>query len=1145
MRLTILAFVLLLLTLTARSATFVVTNNADSGPATLREALTLAAANGSTDRDFISFNLPVTTQAGRTIILLSQLPAVPANVTIDGSTQPGANLGISTSKVIIETAFTDRNSFYAFRVAGVENIEIYGLCIRNGTSGLNRDTRRGIIINASRNVRIGAAGKGNVIYGFKAPVSTNVAEIPGSYASYIENLSVKANFFSIEPDGTTYASLSNSPLELNHVYGQVEVGGTPAEGNLLATGVRVFQLNDSDSPDPADAPYTLPAVITLQNNKVGVDYNVTRMLDAAKGIAVESFNPGGKNTVIVEDNVISAEERGLHIVNIGGPVDIRRNYMGTDKTLTRSFPRIGSGIMIYVSDNVRIGSDSPADANYIGHCKPLLVLPYSTVAVNKNSFFCTMAGYPMHYLSGTRTYPKVEILSVGADAVSGKATPNSVIELFYSDDCGTCSPKTYFGTTTTEADGTWTYRGPITGTVIASATLNNATSEFTRVAIDVSNMVISNTCDNTGAIRGVVPISATAWQWVDESGNVLTTSTELLNVPPGKYKFQVSNGNCTTETPLIQVLPGFLMNPLTVDIVNPSCGVANGSISNLSVINNTGSPVSYSWKDANGNEVATTIDLSNVNSGTYTLYISTATGNCFETYGPTVLTNSNGPAINETGLTVSPSVCNGNTGSIRGITATGAGALTYTWKNEFGTTVSAARELLNAPGGTYTLEVRDASSCPAVISSTFTIPETNAVIIGDAGAVSPASCTQDDGSISGITATGATRYQWFESSGNPLPGSTDIDLYNVPPGSYYLVASNSTCSRRSKLYTVQRTQNTTDYGQPLIELKHPSCGLNNGSVRLTFTGTLPAGYRWEDKSTGLPIGSNTPSLESLDMGVYRLYVTNANSCERLFAEYTLTREPELNLLVNDLTIRSDNCGLSEGAITGIRASGKDPISYHWTNEQGQVLSRQPDLTGLGEGLYKLHITDGTGCERSVTYNIRNNTQTIPDPDIADIELCSAGPAFLLVANVSADYGYKLYESAASTRPLDVQSSGRFIVDVQEERSFYVSQFLGTCESNRREVKIRLGTAAVKIPKAFSPNGDGQNDTWILKGIENYPRPDVQIFNRYGEKIYSSISYSTPFDGNHRGSPLPVGTYYYIIRLSSDCRNITGNLVIIR
>lgn len=86
---------------------------------------------------------------------------------------------------------------------------------------------------------------------------------------------------------------------------------------------------------------------------------------------------------------------------------------------------------------------------------------------------------------------------------------------------------------------------------------------------------------------------------------------------------------------------------------------------------------------------------------------------------------------------------------------------------------------------------------------------------------------------------------------------------------------------------------------------------------------------------------------------------------------------------------------------------------------------------------------------------------------------------------------------------------------------------------------------IEPANAFSPNGDGINDVWTIKYIETYPTVDVNIFNRYGEKIFFSQGYSIPFDGNYKGNPLPVGTYYYMINPKNGKKTITGSLTLIR
>jgi gliding motility-associated-like protein len=63
---------------------------------------------------------------------------------------------------------------------------------------------------------------------------------------------------------------------------------------------------------------------------------------------------------------------------------------------------------------------------------------------------------------------------------------------------------------------------------------------------------------------------------------------------------------------------------------------------------------------------------------------------------------------------------------------------------------------------------------------------------------------------------------------------------------------------------------------------------------------------------------------------------------------------------------------------------------------------------------------------------------------------------------------------------------------------------------------------------ITPNGDGHNDTWKINGLKNCPDCLVEIYNRWGQKIFSSVGYEKEWDGTYNDEVLPVGTYYYIV-----------------
>ncbi|AUC83045.1 gliding motility-associated C-terminal domain-containing protein [Lacinutrix sp. Bg11-31] len=79
---------------------------------------------------------------------------------------------------------------------------------------------------------------------------------------------------------------------------------------------------------------------------------------------------------------------------------------------------------------------------------------------------------------------------------------------------------------------------------------------------------------------------------------------------------------------------------------------------------------------------------------------------------------------------------------------------------------------------------------------------------------------------------------------------------------------------------------------------------------------------------------------------------------------------------------------------------------------------------------------------------------------------------------------------------------------------------------------------LKISQGVSPNNDGDNDTFIINCIEDYPINNVKIFNRYGKLVFETNNYKNNWNGiPNKGVPksntrLPVGTYYYVITINA-------------
>jgi gliding motility-associated-like protein len=87
--------------------------------------------------------------------------------------------------------------------------------------------------------------------------------------------------------------------------------------------------------------------------------------------------------------------------------------------------------------------------------------------------------------------------------------------------------------------------------------------------------------------------------------------------------------------------------------------------------------------------------------------------------------------------------------------------------------------------------------------------------------------------------------------------------------------------------------------------------------------------------------------------------------------------------------------------------------------------------------------------------------------------------------------------------------------------------------------------SIVIPSAFTPNGDGINDLWNIKYLNDYARSTLDVFNRYGQLVFHSVGYSKPWNGTNNGGQLPPGVYYYMIDLKNGAKKISGEVTVIK
>lgn len=1173
--------IILFLVLTANiafSEVFIVTSKEDSGPGTLRQALLDAAANGKTTNDEIRFNLPVNGDDinDRTIRLRSQLPVVTSKVMIDGSTQPSPVLGVSGARVIIEREFP--NQFYSGLIISnssiyneeTTDVEIYGLYIRGfanitSLSNVNTSQGSGIVIEyAVNNITIGKPGKGNVICG-----SVNGIVIRNTSGYYVQTQSIRtikiqSNFIGVMDNGssvnTNFTGINAADL-YEH---SLTIGGDNAgEGNVIAgngTDISVNRTYYNSS---------FKSIITINGNKIGTDQTGTMDYKGlpifSQSSAVEMYgikvNAQYADLNIFKNVVSGHQSAGIAIANadfmIGG------NYIGTSSNGTGQLANT-VGIRIETGAQGKIGGSAAADPNYIGYNTfGIDVMSNRTVTITRNSIYCNERFGIGEATGASQAF--IQVLKQRNNYISGKTNPNAEVELFYSDNCaGSCQGKTYISTVRADNSGRWQYNGALTGHVVGTASLNSyVTSMFSTAALlQGEEEVEPVTCKGGGSITIREPREGVTFEWYKLETNgaavripVSATTQQITNLEVGTFELRISDG-CKTIPKTFSITDQILIKPV-ITPPSPGCGQTQFSFS-VNSYRGKGF-ISYTWYNASNQMVASGSQVV-LPQGTYKVKAADEAG-CELYSDPVTIARKPAPVINLSAMRSSPAKCGIADGSIKGITISDqTGNLSYKWYaydlQNYPTYLGQAIgvntiDLENVMGGTYILEVTDQGQCSPVYSSPLTIGIIQSVFI-NGGAITPTTCHNPNGKIMNITLTQANSYIMYDPAGAILkqgsysPGNV-LDFEDLPSGTYRLVATNANCSN-TQTYVVYETPlpnfNITSSPPPV----KTTCGLNNGSIRIVFQGGSPSRWEWSDQSNQILTGTMT-ELKDLAPGTYKYTAYDGNNCPQ---EFTFTVGAVDILTINKSAYQpiDDYCQLGRGSITGIIAQGGlGTHKYKWVDADDKVVGNTSDLKNVPEGQYKLIVTDQSGCGYAETevFTLRNNTVSLNDPviDQNGLNVCYTSDILVRVTNVE-EGSYKLFQSSDHMSLMEENTKGIFVIKAAKSADYFIQRKLGECETDLIPFHIEVTNDNLEIANTMTPNGDGKNDIWTLKGLPDHPKITIQLYSRDGQLVYESIGpYNRPFDGYFRGAPLPAGVYYYRIDLKADCKPLSGSLTLLR
>jgi gliding motility-associated-like protein len=245
---------------------------------------------------------------------------------------------------------------------------------------------------------------------------------------------------------------------------------------------------------------------------------------------------------------------------------------------------------------------------------------------------------------------------------------------------------------------------------------------------------------------------------------------------------------------------------------------------------------------------------------------------------------------------------------------------------------------------------------------------------------------------------------------------------------------------------------------------------------------------------------------------YTVTATNTTGSTTASVVITVNAALLLSATKTDIT----EFGASTGTLTATGTGGTGPYEYKIGTGAYQTSG---SFTGLPAGTYTVTVKDANGINSTTTV-------TINQPAALQISLdtkrnITAGNAASGLLKVFASGGTGPYTYSINNGPF--QASGQFENLVAGKYKVNVKDANGTLS----EIEVEI--EGISVANVFTPNGDGVNDFFIIKGTENYDFADLTIFNRWGSEIYHSNKYDNTWDG----SGLNPGTYFFVIKLKKD------------
>ncbi|WP_258100483.1 PKD domain-containing protein [Marinoscillum pacificum] len=461
--------------------------------------------------------------------------------------------------------------------------------------------------------------------------------------------------------------------------------------------------------------------------------------------------------------------------------------------------------------------------------------------------------------------------------------------------------------------------------------------------------------------------------------------------------------------------------------------------------------------------------------------------------------------------------------------------LSYLWNfgdGESSDVVSPSHDFEAAGLYEVTLTIENESGCNSEVSKTIRVAPMPVVAFEMEDV-----CLEESVSFVNYStvASGSLEYLWLFDDGNQSTEFGPDHIY-VEDGKYAVsltATSNHGC-------VVELTEEVVIHPLPVPDfVAEAVCdgfmtyfidqsSINSGSIE---------SYLWDFGDQSNSILPN-PEHQYLNPGSYDavLKLTSEFGCKRDTTKEVIIYDfPVANFSVENVCFGFEITAENSSQI----ANGS--MTYHWDFGDGQTsTSKDPSYLYDAPGFYDITLTatSGNNCIDVITRTVE--IYATPEVSAGEDTSVSQGYTVQLVAEGGVRYSWYPLEGLDHSNVFNPIARPLTTTDYEVT----VTDQFGCRNKDTVRVNV-IEDFKIVANNVFTPDDNGQNDTWVINNVETFGDVNVRVYDRYGSLVFQEEAYENDWKGTSGSDILPDGTYFYVITFSRSDRKYQGALTIIR